>query len=40
MIQSKQEGRGFKRQEGDVKKEQRSIRLAIRELDNGNIAVD
>lgn len=33
MIQSKQEGRGFKRQEGEVKKEQRSIRLAIRELD-------
>ena len=35
MIQSKQEGRGFKRQEGEVKKEQRSIRLAIRELDTG-----
>jgi hypothetical protein len=35
MIQSKQEGRGFKRQEGDVKKEQRAIRLAIRELDTG-----
>ena len=35
MIQSKQEGRGFKRQEGEVKKEQRSIRLAIRELETG-----
>jgi predicted RNA binding protein with dsRBD fold (UPF0201 family) len=36
MIQSKQEERGFKRQEGDVKKDQRSIRHALRELDQSN----
>ncbi|RMZ93055.1 trichohyalin-like isoform X1, partial [Brachionus plicatilis] len=33
MIQSKQEERGFKREEGDVKKEQRQIRQAVREFD-------
>ena len=36
MIQSKQEERAFKRQEGDVKKEQRQIRQAVREFDQLN----
>ena len=36
MIQSKQEERAFKRQEGDVKKEQRQIRQAVREFDQTN----
>ena len=36
MIQSKQEERAFKRQEGDVKKEQRQIRQAVREFDQVN----
>jgi hypothetical protein len=36
MIQSKQEERAFKRQEGDVKKEQRQIRQAVREFDQAN----
>lgn len=35
MIQSKQPERDFKRQEGDIKKEQQAIRQAIRELDTG-----
>lgn len=33
MIQSKQMERAFKRQDGDVKKEQRTIRQAVREFD-------
>jgi hypothetical protein len=33
MIQSKQVERAFKRQDGDVKKEQRQIRQAVREFD-------
>lgn len=36
MIQSKQEERAFKRTEGDVKKEQRQIRQAVREFDQLN----
>lgn len=36
MIQSKQVERGFKREEGDVKKEQRQIRQAVREFDGRN----
>lgn len=36
MIQSKQEERAFKREEGDVKKEQRQIRQAVREFDGCN----
>ena len=33
MIQSKQVERAFKRQDGDVKKEQRQIRQTVREFD-------
>lgn len=39
MIQSKQEERAFKRQEGDVKKEQRQIRQTVREFDNCNFII-
>ncbi len=33
MIKSKQVERAFKRQDGDVKKEQRQIRQSVREFD-------
>jgi hypothetical protein len=33
MIKSKQDERAFKRQDGDVKKEQRQIRQSVREFD-------
>lgn len=37
MIQSKQVERAFKRQDGDVKKEQRQIRQTVREFDSCKI---
>ena len=37
MIQSKQNERAFKRQEGDVKKEQRQIRQTVKEFDSSNL---
>ena len=36
MIQSKQVERAFKRQDGDVKKEQRQIRQTVKEFDACN----
>ncbi len=39
MIQSKQMERAFKRQDGDVKKEQRTIRQAVREFDQGKLEI-
>ncbi len=38
MIKSKQEERAFKRYEGDVKKEQRAIRHAMRDLDTSKFS--
>jgi hypothetical protein len=40
MIQSKQNERAFKRQEGDVKKEQRQIRQTVKEFDSSKRLLD
>ena len=39
MIKSKQDERAFKRQDGDVKKEQRQIRQSVREFDKSKYNV-